>query len=63
MTKTYGIVAYNEMKNEIVVAFRGSIGGPFDKNWKTNYQILTKSHPFFPNSNVHSGFYNAYAGV
>ena len=55
-------MGYNRVLNEIVIAFRGTNGGDF-MNWLTNIVYYRVQYYEIPNTEVHSGFFTAYASV
>ena len=55
---TFGFVAYNNLTNDIVVAFRGSDNSA---NWVEDGDSAFKAYPYGPQgAQVHSGFFDAY---
>lgn len=55
---TFGYVAYNQERNEALVAFRGSVN---IENWITNLNFLQTPYPgSTTGASVHEGFFQAY---
>jgi hypothetical protein len=55
---TFGFVAYNNLTNDIVVAFRGSDN---TANWVEDGDYTFKAYPYGPQgAQVHRGFFDAY---
>ncbi len=55
---TFGFAAYNNLTNNIVVAFRGSDN---TANWIEDGDYFLKPYPYGPkDAQVHGGFYDAY---
>ena len=57
---TFGYIGYSSARNEIVVAFRGSVN---IANWVTNLNFFKKPYPGVSGAMVHEGFYDAYQAV
>ena len=62
MANTFGYTAYNQIDNEIVLAFRGTNGADF-YNWMINLVYYSIQYGQIEGSLVHSGFYLAYKSV
>lgn len=50
---TFGYVAYNEVSDEVIVAFRGSVN---IQNWVTNLDFISIPYLAVPGAYVHAGF-------
>ena len=56
----FGYVAFNQVTDLIVVAFRGSDNVA---NWISNMNFLMQDYKSVPGAKVHNGFYKAYLTV
>ena len=59
---TFVFVGYDNDKNEVVVAFRGTNGADL-QNWITNIKAEGTSYPGVPNAEVHLGFFQAFNDI
>ena len=59
---TFVYVGYNNAKNEVVVAFRGTNGADLE-NWITNIKAESVAYPGVPNAEVHLGFNQAFNDI
>lgn len=59
---TFAYSGYNEAKNEVIFAFRGTDGADF-QNWVTNINAFKTDFPVIPGSAVHTGFFDAYKDI
>ncbi len=59
---TFGFIAYNNAKKELIVSFRGTNGLDIP-NWTMNFKAEKVPYEDVPGAQIHSGYYTGWKNM